>query len=714
MDVNNPSEVFYDVPDDEHFRDIKLQPHQKKIIKFLVAKCRKQKGLLVNHYQGTGKTITGIFFLKNYPKYVKLILAPQALKSMWVTACKDNGIDTDNAANKKQFQFISYEYLDALSYYQNDEFEKAMSKLTIIFQNSILISDEAHNLIQIFEFCQEQGQDHLEDLTKAVTPGEKLRFIATNDNIMLYRSKLKKYLELFTSCSKILFLTGTPVVNYCADIRWFINLSAGHMVVPYIDFSTAYGNQTKVFERLQKVLKPVIKLFGNESYMPSWMLYGAGVQQYKANIMAILDLFITPFLTGYSIADKFVKKIICNGIMYSLNLVSKQFSTFKLDVSKVERAGWGKYVSFYKYDNLDYYPSMIVKNMPTTYTNYQYDVWLRGNDDKLTYEEYVVLDFIGNLNDAKLFKSYSSIGINEKQGRIIGNMGETEEPKKFVEIAQDYQDNNVSTLIYSNYFESGILLLSKFLTTRKIEHTIFDTSLTTEQKEKILNDFEEQTIKLVLLHPAFFEGFSIKGVRRFHILEPVNSYYMKEQLYTRVVRLNSHQHLPIEERNVTICQWYISFDQIIEQITVQSKKMFKNLEFDLTEIIYEKSPDQMCMKEAESGEGWRTNMAEVLRKVAMDSNEVLQNLNEECCIYGDICDSPLPDCDDLPKSDLPKSNEFFSDSSENNSASLDSPSQSEPDDLLAENSLTDENLTENQAADDDTPSPSDFFSSFSP
>lgn len=36
----------------------------------------------------------------------------------------------------------------------------------------------------------------------------------------------------------------------------------------------------------------------------------------------------------------------------------------------------------------------------------------------------------------------------------------------------------------------------------------------------------------------------------------------------------------------------------------------------------------------------------MLLMTVMDNNEVLQNLNDECCIYGDECDG-LPKCEDF-------------------------------------------------------------------
>jgi hypothetical protein len=97
---------------------------------------------------------------------------------------------------------------------------------------------------------------------------------------------------------------------------------------------------------------------------------------------------------------------------------------------------------------------------------------------------------------------------------------------------------------------------------------------------------------LLLLHPSYFEGFSINGVRRFHILEPVTKFHIKEQLYTRVVRFKSHDHLPINERNVEIIQWYCSLKNLINKIH-EAKIQISNKTLDLSILEFNGSNDDL-------------------------------------------------------------------------------------------------------------------------
>ena len=146
-DSETDTDTYYDSSDGEFYEkeEIILQPHQKNVIKYIVSKCKKQHGLLLNHYQGTGKTITGIFFLKNFDKYKKVIIGPDVLQNMWKKSAKDNGL------NNNVF-YISYSQLEKSVLVENGKFEneELYRKIKNILQDCILICDEAHNIL---DFC---------------------------------------------------------------------------------------------------------------------------------------------------------------------------------------------------------------------------------------------------------------------------------------------------------------------------------------------------------------------------------------------------------------------------------------------------------------------------------------------------------------------------------------------------------------------------------
>jgi superfamily II DNA or RNA helicase len=629
--------VFFDSEEthDEDYNGIELLPHQKHVIQYIVSKCRKQKGLLVSHLMGTGKTITGIFFLKNFKKYKKVIIAPAALKSMWKKACMDNNIS-------QGVQFITYEYLESLQEEDIKIFTEKMEMLQNITKDSVVISDESHNLLEVFDFCQKMGSQSLTIINRMMSPQARLEAQRDNEDVIMYKNRLAHYLKVFEGCKKILFLTGTPVLDTLEDIRWYINLAAGSTVVPYNmqDFTDRYLVQNHFYKTLEKIVKPIMQIFNidGEAFERKF-----SVEDFKSNITTLIDKVLLGRLTGNVIIDQTIKTVLTNTILKNIRLFKERFTINKFDVNKVD---WGKYISYYRYENLDYYPTMNISTSAVTYTDYQYDVWYRAQNHRLSYEECVDLMFNSDVEDAKLFKPYYTY-MNTERGRIFGNLGAN--PEKFVGIKNDYLKHNLSTLVYSNFYESGILLLSKYLKGENIEHTVFHPDLSSEEKENILKDFKEQKIKLVLLHPAYFEGFSIQGVRRFHVLEPVRAQHYKEQLYTRVVRFKSHDHLPKEERNVEIIQWYCTFQSVIDKAR-KIKLQIQNLDIDLEQLNFDGSPDDTLMEEGYGNESILNNLASTLRQISIENNEKLpQNVNDEkCCIYGTICpNETLPKCEDL-------------------------------------------------------------------
>ena len=629
-------EIFYDslseISNDStnvdilDFSQIELLPHQKQVIRYIVSKCRKQHGLLINHFQGTGKTITGVFFLKNYETRKKIILAPSALKSMWQKACKDQGL-TNNIF------FVTYEYLDEITQDEdNDNDNEKIKKIQDLFNNSILVCDESHNILQKLDYLHQDSSVVLNNIAGINNPKNRRQMIEDNKFIKTAQQKLKDFLEIFNKTKKCIFLTGTPVTDNITSIRWFINLSAGKTVVPYNsnEFSKKYLLKS-VYSSISEKLTPLLNVFNLQDIDVRY------ISDYKENITQTINNTMISF-TGNIIIDQFIKNLITSSVVTTVDTLYNKFSYEKLDIKDID---WGKYVSFYKYSNLEYYPTMNIIKKPVNYTEEQYSIINRING-KLTSNEMVLLNFYETLFDAQLFKT-DNINIYDNRFRIIGNLYTNEYPLKFIEIVKDYFLHNTSTLVYSNFYESGILIFSKYLTKLNIHHDIFHPELTSIEKEQILQDFKEQKIKLLLLHPSYFEGFSIQGVRRFHILEPVTKFYIKEQLYTRVCRFKSHEHLPIEQRNVEIIQWYCSLKNLINKIH-EAKIQISNKTLDLSILDFNGSIDDFYINSINSIESKLNGLSHVLKSISIDNNDIFNNLDDTCCIYGDTCDENLKSC----------------------------------------------------------------------
>ena len=164
---------------------ITLLPHQKQPIEYLY-KHKEIKGLLINHYLGTGKTILALGFAEKYPKRPVVIIAPRFLQSSWQIQMRKFGIK-----DKSRYTIVSFRD------------SPKMLKNTAL-SNAIVIVDEVHKLIALVR-----------------SPIPKIR-LAYSD--LYFRMR---------GAHKILALTGTPIYNNASDIAYLTNFVSGKDILPY-------------------------------------------------------------------------------------------------------------------------------------------------------------------------------------------------------------------------------------------------------------------------------------------------------------------------------------------------------------------------------------------------------------------------------------------------------------------------------------------------
>jgi superfamily II DNA or RNA helicase len=169
--------------------------------------------------------------------------------------------------------------------------------------------------------------------------------------------------------------------------------------------------------------------------------------------------------------------------------------------------------------------------------------------------------------DKSLSTNVKDLSVFKDKGRIIGNMGPM--PPKFVKIYELIEEE--PAVVYSNFYEEGILLFAKFLSQQTKTYAIIEPSMSQRTIDNILQRFKtteraKDRIQLILVHPLFTEGISIFECRQLHILEPMLNYAHYEQLVARVVRYKSHSMLPPEKRQVKVYVWITTVTDIITRV----------------------------------------------------------------------------------------------------------------------------------------------------
>jgi hypothetical protein len=606
---------------------------------FLAVEQPEQKGLLINHYMGTGKTTTGIQFMYTFYKKKKLIILPSYIKPVWEKEIHGYGFHKEmDEHGVGEYQFIFYE--DVLEFFKKNK----------DISDTILIMDEGHHMVELL----------------------KLKY--TSAEIVTVLAGLKKM-------DKILLMTGTPFIIEEYDITYLINIVSGTTLLPYskTEFRKKFFYTNKLSAFFSGYFSPVftskLPLYTGIAFFAVYMWDFVGYMTFAANHAIPLSAVnnprrndpyfkgaefytVIPGLTALSTANAYlalfnisivtagstaillmpllpiVLAILLSAYCY-INRLSELENIKLLDLTKLSKV-ISKYISYYELpsDTSGYinhlitytsngfrdehnscysltkstilprnktmcckfykkrlangsfmFPEIKITKAFITYTPEQSILFFRmtynmlENDDaynlKLTslpkLDKSIDTDMYEL--DKELSTNIKDLSVFKDKGRIIGNIGVT--PPKFVKIYELISDE--PAVIYSNFFEEGILLFEKFLIymnnvkNMKKTYAIIEPSMSQSTIDTILQQFKttsnsKDRIQIILVHPLFTEGISIFECRQLHILEPIINYANYEQLVARVVRYKSHSNLPPEKRQVKVYVWITTITNFITQM----------------------------------------------------------------------------------------------------------------------------------------------------
>jgi len=159
---------------------LKLLNHQKKVVKFINKK--KNRGLLVVHSVGSGKTLTAVTvsqcFLKKYPKSKVIVVTPTSLQKNF----------------KKELGSYGVKNMDKYEFYTIQSFTIASKNGKVNCKNKLLILDEAHNI------------------------RTEIKKIKSKDELKQGGQNPLELLKCASKSSKVLLLTATPLINSPYDL----------------------------------------------------------------------------------------------------------------------------------------------------------------------------------------------------------------------------------------------------------------------------------------------------------------------------------------------------------------------------------------------------------------------------------------------------------------------------------------------------------------
>lgn len=164
---------------------------------------------------------------------------------------------------------------------------------------------------------------------------------------------------------------------------------------------------------------------------------------------------------------------------------------------------------------------------------------------------------------------------------------------KILELFQFIKSHPKPCVVYSNFIENGVLPLTVHLTKDKISYAIYYGEQTEEKRNKIIDQYNNMQIDVLLITSAGSESLDLKNTRYIHIMEPHWNESKINQIIGRAIRYDSHIALQEKDRNVTIIRWisvfgykipYETADEHLVDMAISKDKMFKQFDKIIKEI----------------------------------------------------------------------------------------------------------------------------------
>lgn len=511
--------------------NIELREHQSYPGDFLYKRA-DQKGLLIYHGLGTGKTYLSLDFAEKYPDKNVVILLPRFLKSNWEIQMKSYGIK-----DRKRYQLVS--------------FRDARPLLNYDFKNTIVIIDEVHKLIDL------------------ITSSKNL---SRGDYGRLY-FKLRE-------AHKILALTGTPIYNSAFDMAYIANLISGKNLLSF--------NAEKFKENYTKINTG--KSFFRGHLMESKLVVAFFPLSF---FLTLIPLTLTGTAVALIPPLGYFASLL--GIFVGNEAFPAGSVEFRRFDSERLKGFTENYVSFFEVSegNQEFYPEKDIIEKEVHYTAPQTNMFLDFTNEALDKNSLkTLLTDSNNKNLSDDYLELNSVTIQKNflqdptSGREIGNLAiyepqdeeredegiyypyRVDQPKKtyentkfiesakFEEIYEIIQEKPGQVVLYSNYFSNGILQFSHFLDRKGFKnYKILSPDDSVKKQISTINSYNEGKTRILLLHPEITEGVSLQATEQFHLLEPLNNIALQEQVIGRAVRFKSHEKLPEDRRKVSVYLW---------------------------------------------------------------------------------------------------------------------------------------------------------------
>jgi superfamily II DNA or RNA helicase len=630
------------------------QQHQLNTVDYFLKTIKTYKGMLLFHHLGSGKTCTAIMIASKMleDKQVErvFILSPGSLRQTWIKEyCKRCGISREEI-NKKYF-FISYNaYTEKTLFFnkeqatdtKNDPIDiseaeidekkqkkmpKPYSNKISIFENSLVIIDEVHNMINSYANKSQTVVAvynaifiaNCKVLALSGTPISKLEnwpllanlILGQNDSFNLDNQLANSLVKKGPSYGNGVLMANKVVINPDGSLSMsdasIINMLKGFIsyhrpnegyypkIIHEPPFMCVMSSEQELYYYKrweaenallnEKSVKDSKDLYGHVEVVPDKLMEQLKVMARKRILSRSASNMYYPEEAYFKKHTKFTKDNIEENIEHELEELEEANDVEDQDNTNTNILTKKKLVEAMA-RNLKV-ESVIPKPMSTS--------------EKLALlEEMALLPVKGE--DGQDLKVVNKSEIAKLLSPIRPDLLKTDEHPEAWITTESLKNRKILT--YSNklytllgnialhphdkhavhtYFKyhAGGQLIQSLLYKMGITSVLFSGDLDDADRGKMLENFNSeenirgQKIRVFIFTTAGVEGISLKAVRHMHIFESNTNANIIQQAIGRGARYESHTDLPEGERTIRIWRYFSIFSS--NDIVVEKMKDGKNI-----------------------------------------------------------------------------------------------------------------------------------------
>ena len=328
-----------------------------------------------------------------------------------------------------------------------------------------------------------------------------------------------------------------------------------------------------------------------------------------------------------------------------------------------------------------------------SYNSIQMGLWIKMTMRTLNAKELLGLGTVSTMKEATMFGEVLDLDTYLDKGRMIGNyieiIGQEKGeaafdksgnkiqltvgltiiyPPKFKKILDQIHLSRVPAVVWSNFYQDGLLGFDQYITSHvSKDFTIYrylpdnvetGKGMNDRERKQTLRHFEVDSIEgkpcILLLHPIYLTGLTIKGANALHIMDPLLIFPNKEQLMARVVRMGTHGELhtsrdlrnnettllPNDRKYVRFFQWYASNESIggYFKTWIHSVKHWwksqKHIWYGDRELQFKQdlSPDSIILKNEHDTVSNINNVVSKIAKMDQSNLDAIDVIDQLDCI----------------------------------------------------------------------------------